>query len=769
MTLTRLSINSNYYSNRTKLAQIYGLEMSFVATKSGLTRTRVFDDSPRIKKLAKLFIERHGRAVDESWYARTVDWNIRFSDESTIITVPYNAYARLIAKLRQRITQRHPAAGNTSRANCDPEPDEMLDQDLEEGGSGGQAAAESGVAVDLSATPELGGQQEPTSATPTSPEQQMQNDQSSGGNSLVDQARSEEVHSNELQNDQQEDTTASESNSTQQQPPSAPSEVPRVNYAEYSSFDFLDLLANSSVHVSATQSIIVNGVAANSARGQQSNKKNSKTPVGVTGRLYDYATFARKFLNSTSLDIRTYQQQQNSAADGLGLGDQAAPLHKVDICPNADCPTRCGLRNDSIDCLLVDNNGFIVVGEELPHIGRSLVDYDERLMASLVERKVFHAIQITDYQAICARPDQTGVWLTEQQQQRAAAAAAAASQAVQLQVAAPLTSGNISALLMASSSSSSGRSLPSAPGLKLELLQALVANFARALVWSASTLYSALLLRSAAPNDLDPEELFGPASLLGRLHHWQRSALMADAQSAVANQSLLALLPNKTYLRPCEKTQTLYETRPHANEQPKLYSDTPEYFVTRCGCSGWYVFDLVPKTNLMMLIVNMTSACRRCSEPFGSQLLTPVASSGAGASQAGGSGGGQGLAPTVPLAPGSRVPIISPLVDMQAPPSVLRPLASSSDSSSALSQATSSRSLAEDQVCAMLERDQPLYVQKLGSCMTHHPDEAQIHICGSGTRLRPTALLMACLLAFLGALLLPCKVQDLRRPARQLF
>ena len=93
--------------------------MSFVATRSGLTRTLVFYESPRIKKLAKLFIERHDRAVDEAWYARTVDWNMRFNDEATIISAPYNAYIRLLAKLRQRITQRHPAVNDT-RSNCDP-------------------------------------------------------------------------------------------------------------------------------------------------------------------------------------------------------------------------------------------------------------------------------------------------------------------------------------------------------------------------------------------------------------------------------------------------------------------------------------------------------------------------------------------------------------------------------------------------------------------------------------------------------------------------
>lgn len=95
----------------------------------------------------------------------------------------------------------------------------------------------------------------------------------------------------------------------------------------------------------------------------------------------------------------------------------------------------------------------------------------------------------------------------------------------------------------------------------------------------------------------------------GEQQQVQRSVVV-DAQSAVANQSLLALLPNKTYLRACEKPLTLYETRPI--DPSKLSRDSPEYFITKCGCSGWYVYEAVSKTNLIMLIVNITSACRRC-------------------------------------------------------------------------------------------------------------------------------------------------------------
>jgi hypothetical protein len=604
--------------------------MSFVATRSGLTRTRVFDESPRIKKLAKLFIERHGRAVDEAWYARTVDWSMRFSEDATIISVAYNAYVRLIAKLRQRITQRHPAVNDT-RSNCDQS---LLDE-LQEAGSGAEATGEQ------TGTEGGGGEQQQQAAERVrrSEPSGAETEPASTAADLQDQAQP-----------RAESEPGQQANGTAEQ-----TEPPEINYNEYSSFDFLDLLANSSVHVAAFQPIIVNRA-----------KRQTRTPLGVTGHLYDYASFARRFLNATSLNIRTYDQPA-----GQYEPQSALPIVKVDICPNGECPTRCGLRNDTIDCLLVDNNGFIVVGEELPHIGRPLADYDNRLMQSLVDKRVFHPVQIVDYQAICARNEQQAN--AELQQQRPGAVLAASSGAA-----------NLSAMLLAVSSSAGESSAAVPKLLSLELARSLLANLAAGLVWTATRLYSAFLLRSAV--DQDPSELFGDESLIGRLHQWQRSALMAEAQSASANQSLLALLPNKTYLRPCERTSTLYESRPY--EPSKIHSDSPEYYVTRCGCSGWYVYDAVPKTNLIMLIVNTTSACRRCADQ-------PVA----GAS---------------PLAP---------LVD--APLGPAKPAGGNA---------------AEEQVCSMLERDQPLYVQRPASCMTSHPDESQIHICGSAARAQPSGL-----------------------------
>lgn len=579
--------------------------MSFVATRSGLTRVRVTDLSPRIKKLADLFIQRHNRAVDEPWYTRTVDWNIRMGDDSTLLFVPYNAYIRLIAKLRQRITQRHPAINNT-RANCDPLL--MAEEETESPLAGASNTSEPSSASSASTLMDMD--------TPTS----MQNDDPNA--SPNDSSSGEQPTGN---------ITTDDANAPEM-----------IDYSQYSSYDFLDLLANSSVHVVATQAAIVNP---QSGRGSK-----SRTPVAVTGLLYDYATFARRFLNGTSLEIRHLDPTQ------IGV--------KVDICPNGDCPTKCGMRNDTIDCLLVDNNGYIVVGEELPYIGRSLNEYDNGLMDSLVAQKVFHQVTVIDYQAICPRTDQNDAKPTSP-----------------------------SASAVSTQTSSAKFSIDIDP-FKWSFLRAIVLNLASCILWISSKLYSVMFVKSTI-NDLP----FGDGNgMFDQLAQWHRSAILADAQSSTVNQSLLALLPNKTYLRPCEKINTLYETRFDKNHPERLSKDTPEYFVTRCNCSAWYVYDVVPKTNLMMLIVNTTSSCRKCELEMAGDKI----------------------------APNNYLPVVATTV-IDPSTGSLMPNGNGFGYSGA-------NKAAEDAVCSMLERDSQLYVQKVASCLESHPEESQIHLCGAADR-----------------------------------
>lgn len=611
--------------------------MSYVATRSGLTRVRVYDLSMRIKKLADLFIQRHNRAVDEAWYQRTVDWNMRFVEDATIITIPYNANIRLVAKLRQRITQRHPAINDT-RSNCDPQ---LNMPDLPE---------------------EISNSTDQTAQPSSSISNQMQNDEP-----VADSA--------DLAND---DPAVEAGQQTTTMDPSAFSSNSyslddKIDYNEYSAYDFLDLLANSSVHVSATQSVIINGGS------------KQRSPVGVTGLLYDYATFARRFFNTTSLNIRVMDDKDQDE-------ERAGAERKIDICPNGDCAQKCGYRNDTIDCLLVDNNGFIVVGEELPYIGRSLQTYDEKLMQSLVDKRVFYQINLTDYQAICAR----------------SAEQVAADQKAALAAASPANQQPLSQINSASSPSHLQRSFDVA---------GVLANVAASAVYMVSALYSLLFFRASLA---DLESVWTGEPLI----NW---ASLAGAQSAIANQSLLAMLPNKTYLRPCERTMQLYETRPIDPE--KLGQDYPEYYETHCNCSGWYVYRAIPKTNLIMLIVNTTSACRRCEQPATTSpannfipVLAPVELSGA------------------PIGP-------------SAPP--IAPAAAGNWTTTMGNQYIGGNKTQEDQVCAMLERDSQLYIPRSSpdTCYSYNPEEALIHLCGGSHTITLSGALVVLVLAVQLALL----------------
>lgn len=574
------------------MASIYGLEMSFLATRSGLTRARIYNATRRTEKLVATFLQRHNRAVDESWYARTVDWNIRFNESATIISAPYNAYIRLVAKLRQRITQRHPAPNDT-RANCDPQLD-----------NGAQSEEASSAAPPVA------------SSSPTNSESISVSDPSTISSSSANL---------QIQNDEPS-TPASETNEGDDDSAELATSAGHIDYSTFSSFELLDMLADSNVHISATRSIIV------------SRSSKQRSPVAVSGLLYDYATFARRFLNSTSIRLSQLEGQQQ----------------RVDLCAGGQCPTRCGERNDSIDCLLLDNNGFIVVGEELAHIGRSLVDYDENLMQALVERRVYHKIQISDYQAICARSEPND-------QPRANQSPAPAS---------------TSSALFASPASASR--WPREPHLLgLDVVKALAQNSLAIFSWVYTMASGGLML----------------SQLQGQV----------EAQSAaVANQALLATLPNKTYLRACERTLSLYETRP--SDPAKLLSDRPNFYTTRCGCSGWFVHDQVPDTNLILLIVNTSSSCRRCELNNPSNNVIPV--------------------PTIPL---------------------------DSASVSSASGLPVNRT-AEDQVCAMLEREAQLYPKRPENCYSHHPDEAQISICGGASKphqVNPVLIYFTALLAIL--------------------
>ena len=58
-------------------------------------------------------------------------------------------------------------------------------------------------------------------------------------------------------------------------------------------------------------------------------------------------------------------------------------------------------KNESIECYVLDNNGFVVISEDPNNIGKFFGEIDGTILNSLEQNHVFKKIKIYDYQAIC--------------------------------------------------------------------------------------------------------------------------------------------------------------------------------------------------------------------------------------------------------------------------------------------------------------------------------------------------------------------------------
>lgn len=94
-----------------------------------------------------------------------------------------------------------------------------------------------------------------------------------------------------------------------------------------------------------------------------------RAPAAVIGLVYKHSMFKERFFNSTK------------------------------VCGERKCKVRC--TDETTDCFLLDNNGFIIVAKDDSLTGKILSEYDSNLLDLLVDQKVFNKKRIYDYQAIC--------------------------------------------------------------------------------------------------------------------------------------------------------------------------------------------------------------------------------------------------------------------------------------------------------------------------------------------------------------------------------
>lgn len=94
-----------------------------------------------------------------------------------------------------------------------------------------------------------------------------------------------------------------------------------------------------------------------------------RAPAAVIGLVYKHSMFKERFFNSTK------------------------------ICGERKCKVRC--TDETTDCFLIDNNGYIIVSKDETLTGKILSEYDANLLDLLVDNKIFNRKKIYDYQAIC--------------------------------------------------------------------------------------------------------------------------------------------------------------------------------------------------------------------------------------------------------------------------------------------------------------------------------------------------------------------------------
>jgi len=111
-------------------------------------------------------------------------------------------------------------------------------------------------------------------------------------------------------------------------------------------------------------------------------QNGKKAPAAVVGVHIDYDKFETNFMKVTT------------GADGFG--------YKTNTGDFLSC------KNESIECYVLDNNGFVMISEDPLNTGKFFGEIDGTILKSLEKNHVFKKIKIYDYQAICLESAKDG-------------------------------------------------------------------------------------------------------------------------------------------------------------------------------------------------------------------------------------------------------------------------------------------------------------------------------------------------------------------------
>lgn len=65
-----------------------------------------------------------------------------------------------------------------------------------------------------------------------------------------------------------------------------------------------------------------------------------------------------------------------------------------------ECTLSC--ESDELDCYVIDGNGYVVISEEKNDTGRFFGDVEGAVMDAMINKNIFRAVFIQDYQGICS-------------------------------------------------------------------------------------------------------------------------------------------------------------------------------------------------------------------------------------------------------------------------------------------------------------------------------------------------------------------------------
>ncbi|XP_023323136.1 voltage-dependent calcium channel subunit alpha-2/delta-3 isoform X8 [Eurytemora carolleeae] len=122
----------------------------------------------------------------------------------------------------------------------------------------------------------------------------------------------------------------------------------------------------------------------------------------------------QSFVFSVPFDIGDKRPTQVTATHAIfkGKGSRKAPAAVVGVqidyekfrdtfmlVANKDNALSC--NDNTIECYVLDNNGFVVISEDKLNTGKFFGEIDGTVLNSLVQNNVFKKIKVYDYQAIC--------------------------------------------------------------------------------------------------------------------------------------------------------------------------------------------------------------------------------------------------------------------------------------------------------------------------------------------------------------------------------